>query len=67
MEATAVNAGYQPKLLSAVSRVNDQQKNRLFEKVSTYFDGDLKGKTIALWGLALSPAPMICVKRPAAI
>ena len=55
MEATAVKAGYKPKLLSAVSTVNDQQKNRLFEKISTYFDGDLQGKTIALWGLAFKP------------
>ena len=55
MEATAVKAGYKPKLLSAVSTVNDQQKNRLFEKISTYFDGDLQGKIIALWGLAFKP------------
>ena len=59
MEATAINAGYQPKLLSAVTNVNDQQKDRLFEKVSAYFNNDLKtdlkGKTIALWGLAFKP------------
>ena len=59
MEATAVNAGYQPKLLSAVTKVNDQQKDRLFDKISTYFNNQLndslKGKTIALWGLAFKP------------
>ena len=55
MEATAVSAGYQPKLLSAVSKVNDGQKERLFEKINSYFEGDLKGKTIALWGLAFKP------------
>ena len=55
MEATAVNAGYQPKLLAAVTQVNDLQKDRLFDKISTYFEGDLKGKTIALWGLAFKP------------
>jgi UDPglucose 6-dehydrogenase len=55
MEATAINAGYQPKLLSAVTAVNDQQKHRLFEKLSDYFNGDLQGKTVALWGLAFKP------------
>jgi len=55
MEATAVSAGYQPKLLSAVSAVNDQQKSLLFKKIDSYFDGQLEGKTIALWGLAFKP------------
>ena len=55
MEATAVNAGYQPQLLSAVTDVNDQQKDRLFKKIFAYFKGDLKGKTVALWGLAFKP------------
>ena len=55
MEATAINAGYQPKLLSAVTAVNDKQKHRLFEKLQHYFDGQLNGKTIALWGLAFKP------------
>ena len=55
MEATAINAGYQPKLLSAVTAVNDEQKHRLFEKVADYFNADLNGKTVALWGLAFKP------------
>ena len=55
MEATAVSAGYQPKLLSAVSAVNDQQKSLLFKKIHRYFDGQLEGLTIALWGLAFKP------------
>ncbi len=55
MEATAVSAGYQPKLLSAVSRVNDEQKSLLFKKISQYFNAELEGKTIALWGLAFKP------------
>ena len=55
MEATAVSAGYLPKLLSAVSAVNDQQKSLLFKKIDSYFDGQLEGKTIALWGLAFKP------------
>jgi len=55
MEATAISAGYQPKLLSAVTSVNDQQKHRLFDKLNRYFEGELRGKTIALWGLAFKP------------
>ncbi len=59
MEATAINAGYEPKLLSAVTQVNDRQKDRLFEKITAYFEhelnSDLKGKTIGLWGLAFKP------------
>ena len=55
MEATAINAGYQPKLLAAVSSVNDHQKSQLFKKVTGYFDGQLEGKTVALWGLAFKP------------
>jgi UDPglucose 6-dehydrogenase len=55
MEATAVSAGYLPKLLSAVSAVNDQQKSLLFKKIDSYFDGQLEGKTIALWALAFKP------------
>lgn len=55
MEATAVSAGYQPKLLSAVSAVNDQQKSLLYKKIHSYFDGQLEGLTVALWGLAFKP------------
>ena len=55
MEATAIAAGYQPQLLSAVTRVNDAQKNLLFTKIADYFKGDLRGKTIALCGLAFKP------------
>ena len=55
MEGTAVSAGYQPKLLSAVSAVNDQQKSLLYKKIHSYFDGQLEGLTVALWGLAFKP------------
>ena len=55
MEATAVSAGYQPKLLSAVSAVNDQQKSLLYKMIHSYFDGQLEGLTVALWGLAFKP------------
>lgn len=49
---TAEEAGSLSELLSAVENVNNHQKHRLFEKIHTYFNGNLKGRTIALWGLA---------------
>ena len=42
-------------MLDAVEEVNNRQKQRLFEKIFDYYDGDLKGKTIALWGLSFKP------------
>jgi UDPglucose 6-dehydrogenase len=55
LEKTATDVGYQPALLHAVESVNKRQKELLFKKISEYFDGDLGGKTIALWGLAFKP------------
>ncbi len=52
---TARRADYGPDLLEAVERVNNAQKNTLFQKLSQAFDGDLSGRTIALWGLAFKP------------
>lgn len=43
------------EVLNAVMRVNTTQKLRLFEKVMRYFEGNLKGKTFGLWGLAFKP------------
>ena len=40
------------RVLKAVEAVNEKQKEIVFEKLSTHFGGDLKGKTIAIWGLA---------------
>jgi UDPglucose 6-dehydrogenase len=42
-------------VLKSVETVNDRQKLVLFNKLKDYFKGDLKGKTIALWGLAYKP------------
>ena len=55
LEKVAENAGVDPQLLRAVNQVNDRQKKMLFEKISAHFGGDLRGKTIALWGLAFKP------------
>jgi len=52
---TAKNYGYSLKVLQAVEEVNNYQKTVLFNKISTYFNGDLIGKTIAIWGLSFKP------------
>jgi UDPglucose 6-dehydrogenase len=52
LAASASSAGYQAEILQAVTRVNDRQKHVLFEKMKMHFGGNLKGKTVALWGLA---------------
>ena len=49
---TAEQQGYQMRVLKAVEEVNENQKAVLFNKLSRYYQGDLKGKTITLWGLA---------------
>ncbi len=52
---TADQNGYSMRVLSAVEEVNEQQKSVLFEKLKKQFNGDLQGKTVALWGLAFKP------------
>ena len=55
LERIARDVDYPAQLLRAVEGVNDRQKLRLYEKLLSYFQGDLKGKTFALWGLAFKP------------
>jgi UDPglucose 6-dehydrogenase len=55
LERTARSVGYQARLLGAVEAVNHDQKAKLFEFISHYFNGDVRGRTIALWGLAFKP------------
>src|SRR5687767_8520902 len=50
----AATRSYDFKILQAVESVNDRQKLRLLEKLNTHF-GSLKGKRIAVWGLAFKP------------
>jgi len=47
--------GYEFEILDAVIEVNNVQKTILLPKVTSYFNGDLAGKTIAIWGLAFKP------------
>lgn len=52
---TAEKNGYEMKVLKAVEEVNENQKNILFTKLSKYYNDNLKGKTISIWGLAFKP------------
>lgn len=46
---------YDFQILNAVMKVNEEQKTVLLPKMKNYFRGDLKGKKIAIWGLAFKP------------
>ena len=52
---TGIENGYHMRVIEAVELVNEEQKNIVFDKLSKAFNGDLKGKTIALWGLSFKP------------
>jgi len=52
---SAKDADYDFKILNAVMDVNTTQKTRLMDNLNGYFKNDLKGKTIAMWGLAFKP------------
>ncbi len=52
---SAEEAGYDFKILKSVEEVNTAQKLHLVEKITRYFQQDLKGKKLAVWGLAFKP------------
>jgi UDPglucose 6-dehydrogenase len=52
---TAEKNGYSMGVLKAVEEVNESQKKVLFHKLFSYYKGDLKGKTVGIWGLAFKP------------
>ncbi len=69
LSKVAADRGYDFQILRSVEAVNAAQKRRLVEKMEAHF-GDLKGKRIALWGLAFKPktddmreAPAITIVR----
>ncbi|WP_095100508.1 UDP-glucose/GDP-mannose dehydrogenase family protein [Pseudomonas sp. Irchel 3A5] len=55
LSRTAHEVGYNPQLLRAVEEINQRQKTALFKKLERAFEGQLAGKTIAVWGLAFKP------------
>lgn len=52
---TAKENGYNMRILNSVEDVNEAQKEVLFNKVKSHFNGNLKGKKFALWGLSFKP------------
>jgi len=52
---TAKSYNYDLRVLQAVEDVNDDQKSVMFNKLNTYYNHDLKGKSIAIWGLSFKP------------
>jgi UDPglucose 6-dehydrogenase len=52
---TADSIGYSAEILKSVEAVNYRQKEQLFEKINKHYNGDLKGKIFALWGLSFKP------------
>jgi UDPglucose 6-dehydrogenase len=54
LQRSAQDVGYDASILAAVESVNNRQKQILFNKIKAHF-GDLRGKTVAIWGLAFKP------------
>lgn len=55
LSKTSAQNGYDFKILNAVTEINHAQKTKLFPTISEHFNNDLKGKKIAMWGLAFKP------------
>lgn len=52
---SAKEIGYDAQILRAVESVNYKQKEKLFEHISSFYDHEISGKTIAVWGLSFKP------------
>ena len=52
---TALEYGYEAELINAVESVNERQKQVLVNKILEHFDGSIRGKTFAIWGIAFKP------------
>ncbi|MEO6065937.1 MAG: UDP-glucose/GDP-mannose dehydrogenase family protein [Lysobacterales bacterium] len=55
LSRTAHQHGYTPQILEAVEWVNEAQKLHLFDSIARHFGATLRGRTLALWGLAFKP------------
>lgn len=55
LQESARSLGYETRLLQAVEHVNDRQKHRLFAKIHQHYQGAVRGKIFAVWGLAFKP------------
>jgi UDPglucose 6-dehydrogenase len=65
--STGREVGYKLEVLDAVVAVNERQKKRLGEKILKHFGGNLKGKKIAVWGLAFKPGTDDIREAPALV
>jgi UDPglucose 6-dehydrogenase len=65
--SVAERNGVAPRILQSVDDVNVAQKEVLFQKINAHFDGQLKGRTIAIWGLAFKPRTDDIREAPALI
>jgi UDPglucose 6-dehydrogenase len=54
LQRSAQDVGFEATILAAVESVNNRQKQVLFTKIKAHF-GDLRDKTVAIWGLAFKP------------
>ena len=52
---TAKDNGYNLRVLNAVEEVNELQKNVLFKKFKQHYNGETRGKKVAIWGLSFKP------------
>lgn len=52
---TTESVGYDAQILKSVEAVNFRQKEKLYEMINRHFNGNIKNKTIALWGLSFKP------------
>jgi UDPglucose 6-dehydrogenase len=52
---TANDLGYELNVIKAVEKANDYQKNVIFNKMSEFFNNNLKNRTIGIWGLSFKP------------
>ncbi len=64
---TSQEVGLEPRMLEAVDWMNEQQKLVMQQKIQQHFDGDLAGKTIAIWGLAFKPSTDDIREAPALV
>jgi UDPglucose 6-dehydrogenase len=65
--STGREVGYKLEILDAVVDVNERQKKKMGEKILAHFNGDLKGKRIAIWGLAFKPGTDDIREAPALV
>ena len=52
---TAEQNDFDFKILKSVMEVNSRQKNLFIEKINSYFEGDIKGKSLGVWGISFKP------------